>query len=210
MFFMGVLKNLTDEYFEKTLRNEDGKFLYVDGCRVVVPSNFEEKDFLELVQKIISISCNFDIFIKYEDKKDKYTKYTHIECKGGLNMFIYSFERCMKYYKNIFNEDINKTIYDSTVKYLEHIMKDVMVIKYRTLNYIELSNDIPDDKDFLSKILKELCSRFNLSSSDFSTSQDKILLKPEDYMLNVELSRLRNAKNMCDFIKKCYKMKKKK
>ncbi len=204
---MGILKKLTDEYFNETLRNEDGKFLDVDGCRVVVPLSFEEKDFLESVQKIISCYCYFDIFIKYEDKKDKYT---NIECKGGLNMFIYSFENCVKYYKNIFNEDINKTMYDSIVKYLEHIMKDVKVIKYRNLNYIELSKNIPGDKDFLSKILKELCSRFNLSSGDFSTSQDKILLETEDFMLNVELNRLRNAKNMCDFIKKCYKMKEKK
>ena len=51
---MGVLKTLTDEYFEKTLRKEKGKFLDVWGCRVIVPEDYDEDKFIESVGDILN------------------------------------------------------------------------------------------------------------------------------------------------------------
>lgn len=53
---MGVLKKLTDEYFEKTLRKEDGKYIEVRGFKAVVPHNFNEEMFLESVEDVFSKS----------------------------------------------------------------------------------------------------------------------------------------------------------
>ena len=80
---MGVLKTLTDEYFKETLRDEDGKFLDVDDFRVVVPSDFEERDFLKCVQRIVDMSpCRF-----YNEKLPDIEHIIPIEYKNNWYVF---------------------------------------------------------------------------------------------------------------------------
>ena len=85
---MGILKNITDEYFEKTLRNEDGKYLDVDGCKVIVPIDFDEKMFLEEVQKTLShMNCTF----YSSETAKKYKESVEIECGNEYSMLCYTY-----------------------------------------------------------------------------------------------------------------------
>lgn len=116
---MGVLKKLTDEYFEKTLRKEKGKFLEVFGCRVIVPPDYDEDKFIESVEYILN-NTNA-IFLQkgiYAYDKLKENGFIEAECKNDFSLM-------MDDYTNIKNVD--KTLYDSYMKFMKHILKDVEI-----------------------------------------------------------------------------------
>jgi hypothetical protein len=57
---MSVLGKLTDEYFGKDARTEDGKFLEIRGFKVLVPSDFTEEVFFEALKDFFKESeANF-------------------------------------------------------------------------------------------------------------------------------------------------------
>ena len=51
--FMGILKDLTDEYFGKKVRKEDGKKITVHGCDVIIPPDWDEENFLKSVETVL-------------------------------------------------------------------------------------------------------------------------------------------------------------
>lgn len=118
---MGVLKKLTDEYFEKTLRKEKGKFLEVFGCRVIVPPDYDEDKFIESVGDILN-NTNA-IFLQksaYAYGKLKENGFIEAECKNDFSLMMDDFE-----HTNI--KDVDKTLYDSYMKFMKHILKDVEI-----------------------------------------------------------------------------------
>lgn len=115
---MGILKKLTDEYFEKELRTEDGKFMEVMGCKVLVPVDFTEDDFFILLNEAITDYDGETIF-SYKRYLNDYNdnEYEKIKC-GDDNYIVYP---------KLKNADINFNVtesqYDSVKKFLEYIFE---------------------------------------------------------------------------------------
>lgn len=133
---MGILKELTDEYFEKSIRRENGKYIEIDGCKVIVPSDYDEDKFLHKLGEIISRMIV--IFVK-DTEIDKFGEYNHIKCGNDYTMAIETYE----YFVNITKipEDFDETMYKSLIKLLKHYMNDINIFKKNDNDYIELVND---------------------------------------------------------------------
>ena len=223
---MGILKNITDEYFEKTLRNEDGKYLDVDGCKVIVPIDFDEKMFLEEVQKTLShMNCTF--YLSNNEKKNK-EEYVSIECGNEYSMLCYTYstlsQNISKYGLRLV---IDETLYNSVIKYLRHIMKDLDIVENKIRGFTDYFIVMIDEKSFpdIDKVIKfgenselsKLCEKFTKefkktvgSGSDlYITGRHgkSILLKVKDFMFSVDLNRIRRAKELREWwIKECTKI----
>lgn len=126
---MGILKKLTDEYFEKELRTEDGKFMEVMGCKVLVPVDFTEDDFFILLNEAIADYDGETIFSYYRDIND-YDDDEYEKVKCGYNNYIV--------YPKLKNADINFNVtesqYDSVKKFLKYIFE---VAQIETHDYKE-------------------------------------------------------------------------
>jgi len=221
---MGILKNITDEYFEKTLRNEDGKYLYVDGCKVIVPINFDEKMFLDKVQKTLShMNCTF----YSSETAKKYKESVEIECGNEYSMLCYTYstlsQNISKYGLRLV---IDETLYNSVIKYLRHIMKDLDIVENNIRGFTDYYIVIIDEKSFpdIDKVIKfgedselsKLCEKFKKEFKEIVGSGDmyittrhnkSILLKMEDFMFSVDLNRMRHVKELREWwIKECTKI----
>lgn len=207
MFFMGILKKLTEEYFKETLRNEDGKFLDVDGCRVVVPSDFEERDFLKCVQRVVDMSsCRF-----LNEKLPNNEYIIPIEYKNNWYMSMYTFEGMLLAAKR-YNYDIdgiNDTLYNSVIEYLKHISKDVE-LERRNEMCIKLfdkkSQKLAEDSDFREKFKKTFVSTFSPYCGITDTNviiqkNGNVSLSISDYMFNIDVDRIRHTDEMKQWIK---------
>ena len=221
---MGILKNITDEYFKKTLRNEDGKYLYVDGCKVIVPINFDEKMFLDKVQKTLShMNCTF----YSSETAKKYKGSVEIECGNEYSMLCYTYstlsQNISKYELRLV---IDETLYNSVIKYLRHIMKDLDIVENKISGYTDYYIVIIDEKFFpdIDKVIKfgedselsKLCEKFKKEFKEIVGSGDmyittrhgkSILLKVKDFMFSVDLNRMRHVKELREWwIKECTKI----
>lgn len=222
---MGILKNITDEYFEKTLRNEDGKYLDVDGCKVIVPIDFDKKMFLEEVQKTLShMNCTF----YSSETAKKYKESVEIECGNEYSMLCYTYstlsQNISKYGLRLV---IDETLYNSVIKYLRHIMKDLDIVENKIRGFTDYYIVMIDEKSFpdIDKVIKfgenselsKLCEKFTKefkktvgSGSDlYITGRHgkSILLKVKDFMFSVDLNRIRRAKELREWwIKECTKI----
>lgn len=204
---MGILKKLTEEYFKETLRNEDGKFLDVDDCRVVIPSNFEERDFLKCVQRIVDMSpCRF-----YNEKLPDNEHVIPIEYKNNWYMSMYTFEEMLLAAKR-YNYDIdgiNDTLYKSVIEYLKHISKDVELEKTNEMCiklFDKKSKKLAEDSDFIKKFKKTFVNTFSSCCGITDTNviirkNGNVLLSISDYMFNISVDRIRYTDEMKQWIK---------
>lgn len=116
---MGVLKSLTDEYFKKTVRLEEGKKGNLAGYRVIMPTDCDESMFLKA----------FDypyMYRRYDKGYGEIRDYMIIEGgeKSSVNLYMYDFENFRKT-DNCLKFNINKTMFDSFVNILRSEMKDM-------------------------------------------------------------------------------------
>lgn len=119
---MGVLKKITDEYFEKGLRNEDGKFLDIGGCRVVVPNEYTEEKFLRKANEVLK--AMFVYFKKKENVNDEDVRECErVEMKNGYVMLFDSYDFFVKHTSEI--KDFDEGMYKSIKKFLTYFMGDV-------------------------------------------------------------------------------------
>lgn len=127
---MGVLKTLTDEYFGETARQEDGKFIEIGGCKVLVPMEYDEYDFLCKADEII-----ISMYIIFTEEKNECDGFISFKCGNGkwwMNMESYEYLR-----KNTPNiKDHNENMHNSVVRFLEYFLKDVNIVK----------NDVYDER----------------------------------------------------------------
>ena len=208
---MGILKKLTEEYFKETLRNEDGKFLDVDGYRAVVPPDFEERDFLKCVQRVVDMSpCRF-----YNEKLPHTESVIPIEYKNNWYMSMYTFKEMLLAAKR-YNYDIdgiNDTLYKSVIEYLKHISKDVelertdeMCIKLFDKKSQKLAEDSDFGATFRKKFKKTFVNTFSNCCGITDTNviirkNGNVLLSISDYMFNISVDRIRYTDEMKQWIK---------
>lgn len=138
---MGVLKKLTDEYFGDVVRNEDGKKITVHGCDVIVPPNWDEEDFLKSVELVLTEDNIAEFVSEYWYRQTDTSKNTNIECGNSYHL-------CISKYDEIIDEDYlttedipNETTYNSIIKFLTYIVKDVDIDTERNKDYIRLTGE---------------------------------------------------------------------
>ena len=78
--FMGILKDLTDEYFGKKVRKEDGKKITVHGCDVIIPPDWDEENFLKSVETVLLEDTITEFVGEFLYKHIDKSKNTNIEC----------------------------------------------------------------------------------------------------------------------------------
>ena len=221
---MGILKKLTDEYFEKTLRNEDGKYLYVDGCKVIVPMDFDEKMFLEKVQKTLS-HMNCDFYLSNNAKNNIEKEYVSIKCGNEYSMLCYTYSTLLQHISKYgLRLVINETLYNSVIKYLRHIMKNLDIVEDKIHEITDYYIVIIDEKHFpdiekiiqfgenskLSKLYESFTEKFIKiigSGDDIYIKRKSILLKVKDFMFSVDLNKMRHVEELREWwIKECTKI----
>ena len=120
---MGVLKNITCEYFGDIIRKEAGRIIEIDGCKVIVPADYDEYDFLYKVDEILE---NMLVTITKE-KSDDDSCFSFKCGKGKWWMNIESYDYFQENTTKI--DDFDKNMYDSLVKFLEYFLEDVNIVK---------------------------------------------------------------------------------
>ena len=138
---MGILKDLTDEYFEKKVRKEDGKKITVHGCDVIVPPDWDEEDFLNSVETVLLEDTITEFVSEYWYKRMDKSKNTNIECGNSYHL-------CISKYDEIIDEEYltteeipNETTYNSIIKFLTYIVKDVDIDTDHNEDYIRLTDE---------------------------------------------------------------------
>lgn len=127
---MGVLKKLTDEYFGKDTRTEDGKFLEIRGFKVLVPVDFTEEVFFKALKNFFKESDA--IFLRKEDTD---VRYTNIPCgNGDFYLELKPFEEISEYLSYTFS---NKQV-ESILKFIEFLFDGVDIDSERMKDYIVL------------------------------------------------------------------------
>ena len=138
--FMGILKDLTDEYFGKKVRKEDGKKITVHGCDVIVPPDWDEEDFLKSVETVLLEDTITEFVSEYWYKQMDKSKNTNIECGNSYHLCISKYDEIIEEY--LTTEEIpNETTYNSIIKFLTYIVKDVDIDNNRNENYIRLTGE---------------------------------------------------------------------
>ena len=138
---MGVLKKLTDEYFGDTVRIEDGKKITVHGCDVIVPVIWDEKDFLKSVENVLSEDNISEFISEYVYRRIDKSKDTIIESGNSYYLFIAKYDEIIDEGYLTIEEIPNETTYNSIIKFLTYIVKDVDIDNNRNENYIRLTGE---------------------------------------------------------------------
>ena len=138
---MGVLKKLTDEYFGDTVRIEDGKKITVHGCDVIVPVIWDEKDFLKSVENVLSEDNISEFISEYWYRQIDKSNDTIIECGNSYHLFIAKYDEIIDEGYLTIEEIPNETTYNSIIKFLTYIVKDVDIDTDRNEDYIRLTGE---------------------------------------------------------------------
>ena len=178
--FMGILKNLTKEYFGENVRKEDGKKITVHGCDVIIPPDWDEEDFLKSVETVLSEDNISEFISEYWYKQMDKSKSTNIECGNSYHLCISKYDEIIEEY--LTTEEIpNETTYNSIIKFLTYIVKDVDIDTKRDVDYIRLTDEDEIDDALYGDDLDE----FQMQNA-FDNLIDDFL---EDFGEKAEISR---------------------
>ena len=139
--FMGILKDLTDEYFGKKVRKEDGKKITVHGCDVIVPPDWDEENFLKSVETVLLEDTITEFVGEFLYKHIDKSKNTTIECGNSYHLCISKYDEIMDEEYLTTEEIPNETTYNSIIKFLTYIVKDVDIDTDRNEDYIRLTGE---------------------------------------------------------------------
>ena len=139
---MGILKDLTKEYFGKKVRKEDGKKITIHGCDVIVPPDWDEGTFIDSVFTVLENRKVSEFTDKYRFRSKNMPDYTLIECKKPSLFCILKYDKIKEYLTT--KKIPNETTYNSIIKFLTYFLKDVCIIdwitNYKYKNYIGLTD----------------------------------------------------------------------
>lgn len=135
---MGVLKTLTDEYFEKSIRTEEGKYLEIKGCKLIVPVDCDEKKFFETLKFITwDGGSTMDFFSPYYLKKEE-MKY---KCNNDYYFLPSSFENFCDLMSYDYDElDFDEKLYNACCEFIAYMVKNIDIYS-KNDNYIILADD---------------------------------------------------------------------
>lgn len=206
---MGVLKDLTDEYFKKKSRIENGKIVEFYGNDILIPVNYKDIfDFFTSFNTSV-----FDFKMKSDKTFDSHDYWIKIEGgeKSVANLYIKCYKDIIKY--STLDIAITEKMYDSFVEFLKKLMKDstiihngkefkiVIITKEETENLFKECG-IPYKKEYVKEILKEY-----LNTLSIEYNGDLVSLLKEYVVHPISLIYQYEYKN--EFIKNFYKLKEK-
>lgn len=138
---MGILKNLTDEYFGKKLRTEDGKYIEVHGFKVIVPIDYDEKKFLNLVSDILT-EGNSE-FVRSREKNDGYY---YADCENDWCLEMDKLDDIREIIKEWY--ELTDKQFESAIKFIEHLVCDISIDRENSREYLVLV----DESDMYNKL----------------------------------------------------------
>lgn len=135
---MGVLKTLTDEYFEKSIRTEEGKYLEIKGCKLIVPTDFDEKKYLSLIHEIVDNEDDYGYnncseFLRQRDIRNSDYK---IHCDGDMY-----FTLDVKKIKENLSYSIDDSHFEYCLKFIEYLLNGVSLDIYNGKTYVVLADE---------------------------------------------------------------------
>lgn len=134
---MGILKNLTDEYFGKILRKEEGKYMEVHGFKVIVPLDYDETKFLGLVDNILLEGDSE--FVRSREKNDGYY---HINCGNDWCLEMYKLDDIREVIdEDVKYENLTDKQFESAIKFIEYLVCDISIDRDRFKEYLVLVDE---------------------------------------------------------------------
>ena len=178
---MGILKNLTKEYFGENVRKEDGKKITIHGCDVIIPPDWDEEDFLNSVETVL-LEDNISEFIsEYWYKQMDKSKNTNIECGNSYHL-------CISKYDEIIDEEYltteeipNETTYNSIIKFLTYLVKDIDIDTDHNEDYIRLT----DEDEIVNALYGDDLDEFQMQNAFDNLIYDFL----EDFGKKADISR---------------------
>ena len=138
---MGILKTITEEYFGETFREEYKQKITVRGCEVIVPPGWDEKRFLNSVELVLETDDIAEFVSEYWYKQTDNSKFINIECGNSYHLSISKYEDIISE-DYLTTEDIpDETTFNSIIKLLTHLLKDVPIDSERSKDYIRLVDE---------------------------------------------------------------------
>ena len=196
---MGILKDLTKEYFGEKVRKEDGKKITIHGCDVIVPPDWDEGTFISSVytvlnsRKVSKFIHNYWCWRGSEDMPD----YTVIKCKNPSLFCILKYDKIKEYLTTKYIPDEikyipNEITYNSLIKFFTYFLKDVCITDYKYKNYIGLTDlgkiDALLDADDKNEFNVNDLIRFFLEDFGQKAHIDEDSFPSHPYMLNLPIT----------------------
>lgn len=140
---MGVLKNITDEYFGGKLRAEDGKYMDVHGFKAVVPVDFDETKFLGLVSDIL-MEGNPE-FVRSREKNGGYY---HADCENDWCLEMDKLDDIREVIEEAgWYDNLTDKQFESAIKFIEYLVCDISIDRDNNKEYLVLV----DESDMYNK-----------------------------------------------------------
>ena len=209
---MGILKDLTKEYFGEKVRKEDGKKITIHGCDVIIPPDWDEEDFLNSVETVLLEDTITEFVSEYWYKQMDKSKNTNIECGNSYHLCISKYDEIMDEEYLTTEEIPNETTYNSIIKFLTYIVKDVDIDTKRDVDYIRLTDEDEIDNalyiddldefqiqnaydDLINDFLEDFGEKAEISRDDLHS----ILYRGYTLNLPVEFKTLLYAREMIEW-----------
>jgi len=226
---MGILKNLTDEYFGENARTEDGKYITVHGCKVLVPVDYNEEKFLSYVDELLDTEY-YDSYpaasIVSSSYIREYGDKIKVDCDGTY-LVLYNFSDIDSEY---IPEGTDEKLYDSFIKFMKHIADGVSLMIYRSTGHICLADEHTVYNNFdmlfyeagldeeaydcfqwlIDMFIEEFGDKVDIDKDDlvfmsYNNYASNILLPVESSDDIIKLKRLMYAKEMTEWWKREFK-----
>lgn len=165
---MGVLKNITKEYFGESLRKEDGKTVTVGKHKIIIPPGYDVKSFFDAFNKMYHKLPKK--FHRGAYKKDGDVTVIEGGDKSGFDLCIYTYNFLKK--KTYFVDGFTENMYNTLVDALRVEMADIYMV---TNGFAIVANEADfldvfkrqgvDEEEFpkfINKVLSECVNIFSL------------------------------------------------
>lgn len=130
---MGVLKNITNEYFGESARTEDGKVTEIFGHKVVVPKNFGDQYFMEKVQQIFTIGriATKDCFLKDDEINKLNPAYIIVIGTDSEYSLVINTYKVLKngFFTHIIMKDIEESTFNDVVDFLSDMLSKRKIVE---------------------------------------------------------------------------------
>lgn len=142
---MGVLKTITDEYFKKTVRAEEGKYIEVHGFKALVPSDYGETEFLGLVSDILDTGE-----AEFVRSREKSIGFYHTDCENDWCLQLLKPDEIrenLAEYEWYSLTDLTDKQFESAIKFIEYLVSDISIDRDNGYEYLVLV----DESDMYNK-----------------------------------------------------------
>lgn len=133
---MGILKNLTDEYFGESIRGEEGKYIEVHGFKALVPPEYDENMFLGLVEDILTEGEAE--FVRSRNKNDNFY---NMECGNDFCISLNDLDDI----REVIEDDgwyvLTDKQFKSAIDFIGYLVSEISIDVDRSNDYLVLADE---------------------------------------------------------------------